>query len=126
MANNDDGGSFVTGFFFGGIIGIVVGILLAPKPGSETRTAILEQSDVLRDKAEELAARVREQAGPAVDTVRQRMGPALEGVREKVGPMVERVSSAVRPDEVSPTLEPEEPIDVAVVGQETKSRKTKA
>ena len=31
MANNDSGGSFVTGFLIGGIIGTLVGIVLAPK-----------------------------------------------------------------------------------------------
>ena len=126
MANNDDGSSFVMGFFVGGIVGAVVGILLAPRPGSETRATILEQSETLRDRAEELAAKVRERAGPTVDTVRERMGPAVEGVRERVGPVVERVSSAVRSTDGGVAPEPEEPADASVSGNEAASGKGKA
>ena len=81
MADSDSGGSFVAGFLMGGIVGTVVGILLAPKPGSETRADLLEQSELLRARAEELAARVRERVGPAMEGVRERVGPAVDGVR---------------------------------------------
>ena len=86
MADNDSGGSFVAGFLMGGIVGTVVGILLAPKPGSETRADLLEQSELLRTRAEELAARVRERVGPAMEGVRERVAPAVDGVRERVTP----------------------------------------
>ena len=84
MASNDNGGSFVTGFLLGGIIGTVVGILLAPKSGSETRADLLEQSETLRARAEELAAKVRE-----------RVGPTVEGVRERVVPVAGQMDSRV-------------------------------
>ena len=84
MADSDSGGSFVAGFLMGGIVGTVVGILLAPKPGSETRADLLEQSELLRTRAEELAARVRERVGPAMEGVREKVGPAVDGVRERV------------------------------------------
>jgi hypothetical protein len=58
--------------------------LLAPKPGSETRADLLIQSETLRARAEDLAARVRE-----------RVGPAMEGVRERVTPVAERVAASV-------------------------------
>jgi hypothetical protein len=69
--------------------------LLAPKPGSETRADLLIQSETLRARAEDLAARVREQVGPAVEGVRERVGPAIEGVRERVTPVAERVAASV-------------------------------
>ena len=93
MADSDSGGSFIAGFLLGGIVGTLVGILLAPKPGSETRADLLVQSEALRERAEELAARVRERVGPAVEGVRERVGPAVEGVRERVAPVAERVTS---------------------------------
>ena len=96
MADSDSGSSFITGFLVGGIVGAVVGILLAPKPGSETRAELLVQSEALRERAEELAARVRERVGPAVEGVRGRVGPAVEGVRERVAPVAERVASRGR------------------------------
>ena len=85
MADNDSGHSFVSGFLLGGIVGAVVGILLAPKTGSETRASLLEQSETLRTRAEELAARVREQVGPTVETVRERVSPVAERVAARVG-----------------------------------------
>lgn len=80
MASNDNGGNFITGFFLGGIIGTIVGIMLAPKPGTETRSELLDQSDTLRRRAEELAARAREQIGPAIDEFRERVRPVVERV----------------------------------------------
>ena len=85
MASNDNGGSFVTGFLLGGIIGAVVGILLAPKSGSETRADLLEQSETLRARAEEMAAKVRERVGPAVEGVRDRVVPAAAKIDICVG-----------------------------------------
>ena len=72
---NGNGSSFITGFLIGGVVGAVVGIMLAPKSGSETRADLLEQSEALRVRGEELAARVRERVGPAVDSVRERVQP---------------------------------------------------
>jgi gas vesicle protein len=77
MANGDSGSSFISGFIIGGIVGAVVGIMLAPKAGSETRTDLFEQSEALRARAEELAARVRERVGPTVDSVRERVQPVV-------------------------------------------------
>ena len=93
MANNDSGGSFVAGFLMGGIVGAVVGILLAPRAGTETRADLAERSDLWRSRAEEMAATLRERVGPAVESARERVGPAVEGVRERVAPVVEQVSS---------------------------------
>ena len=77
---NGNGGSFISGFVIGGLVGAVVGIMLAPKSGSETRTELLEQSEALRLRGEELAARVRERVGPAVDSVRERMQPVASQI----------------------------------------------
>ena len=70
---NGNGNSFISGFLIGGLVGAVVGVMLAPKSGSETRAELIEQSEALRVRGEELAARVRERVGPAVETVRERV-----------------------------------------------------
>ena len=41
----DSGGGFITGFLFGGIVGAAFGLLLAPKPGQETRNELRNQSE---------------------------------------------------------------------------------
>jgi gas vesicle protein len=85
------------GLLLGGVLGAVVGILIAPKPGSETRAELAERSEVWRLRAEELAATLRERVGPAVEGMRERMAPAVEGVRERMGPAVEVVRERVGP-----------------------------
>ena len=47
---------FVTGMLFGAVVGAAIGLLIAPKPGSETRQL------------------VRERAGKFVGTARERVG----------------------------------------------------
>ncbi len=95
MANGENGGSFVTGFLLGGVVGAIVGILVAPRSGAETRAQLLDQSEVLRERAEEMAARMRDNVGPTVDSVREHVNPAMETVRDRVAPMTEAVAARV-------------------------------
>jgi gas vesicle protein len=41
----DSGDSFFKGFIFGGIVGAVLGVLLAPKSGRETRKDLSEEAE---------------------------------------------------------------------------------
>ena len=77
-------GAFVLGF----VAGAVVGVLLAPKPGSETRADLADYGEVVRERAEEVAARVRE-----------RVGPSVESLRETVGPVIEQMAGGVAKDD---------------------------
>ena len=99
MARNDNGGTFAIGFILGGLVGAAAALLLAPKKGSETRSDLLERSQAMRARAEELAARARAQAqgraAVGVATARERISPAYEGVRERVSPVVEQVGTRI-------------------------------
>jgi len=117
MANDDNGGSFTTGFLVGGILGAVVGILLAPRAGSETREDLAERSEDWRIRAEELASRLRARAAPAVDEMRERVVPTLESVRERMSPVVEKVSSRVSPSGAE--SEPNTDIDIDSSSQDS-------
>ncbi len=77
MADKQGEGSFLMGFIVGGVVGVVAGLLLAPKPGSETRADLADYGEVVRERAEEVAAQVRERVGPAVDSVREAVGPVI-------------------------------------------------
>ena len=108
MGNNDNGGSFALGLLVGGIIGALIGMLLAPKPGSETRSEIWERSETLRSRADEAAASLRERVGPAADGVSSRFGPAVESVREAGASAIENVNARLgRGKEEAEVVEPE-------------------
>lgn len=68
---------FVTGMVFGAALGAAIGLLLAPKPGSETRQIVRERAgeylDVARERAGEYAGPVRERAGDVIGTARERV-----------------------------------------------------
>ena len=69
---------FVTGMLFGAVVGAAIGMLVAPKPGSETRQLVRERAgeyiDVAKERASEYAGPVRERAGEFVGTARERVG----------------------------------------------------
>ncbi len=57
---------FVTGLLAGALIGTAIGMLMAPKPGSETR-------QIVRERAGEYLDTARERAGGYVGTARERV-----------------------------------------------------
>lgn len=78
MSNDNNGGSFALGLLIGGIIGGLIGVLLAPKAGSETRSEIWERSELLRSRADEAAASLRERVSPAASS-------AMSSVTSRIG-----------------------------------------
>jgi gas vesicle protein len=71
-------------FFLGLGLGVAVGVLFAPKSGSETR-------DFLRSKAEEGIDTVKEQAGSLKETAAE----ALERSKQTIQKHKENLASAV-------------------------------
>jgi gas vesicle protein len=57
MARNDDFSSFMSGVTMGVIAGVVAGLLLAPKPGTETKEDIKRAWQKLTDEAEDTYAK---------------------------------------------------------------------
>ena len=68
---------FVTGMLFGAVVGAAIGLLVAPKPGSETRQLVRERAgeylDVARERAGEYAGPMRERAGEYIGSARERV-----------------------------------------------------
>ncbi len=97
MASNDSGGSFILGFLIGGIVGAAVGLLIAPRSGQDTRAELAGRSEAWRNRAEEMAANLRERAAPAVDNARERIAPAVDTARERIDPAVEAARERITP-----------------------------
>ncbi len=60
-------GPLIFSFFLGGLIGAGVALLLAPKPGRETREKIKEFAGEAREKAEEVIDQVKGKVTTAVE-----------------------------------------------------------
>lgn len=68
---------FVTGLLAGALIGTAIGMLMAPKPGSETR-------QIVRERAGEYLETARERAGGYVGAARERAGGYVGAARDRV------------------------------------------
>ncbi|MEN6299414.1 MAG: YtxH domain-containing protein, partial [Anaerolineaceae bacterium] len=78
---DNDFGTFVTGFLIGGLIGAAVALLYAPQSGEETRTIIKEKSIELKDKTTETAEEARLRAEKALEEARARAEAAIQEAR---------------------------------------------
>ena len=73
MSNDRGGGSFFSFFLMGGIVGAIVGLLLAPRKGQETRAELSQKSEVLK-----------EQLNPTIDNVKEMIRDKLADSRGEV------------------------------------------
>lgn len=67
MGSEDRGPGFGTGLLLGGVIGALVGVLLAPKPGEEIRSQVMEGTAGLRGMAEVVANEARDRLRDAIE-----------------------------------------------------------
>jgi gas vesicle protein len=66
MADRDGGTGFGVGLLVGAALGLAIGFLFAPRPGTETRQLLKEKAKTARERAAEITRKVRETAGEAV------------------------------------------------------------
>lgn len=78
------GGSFVIGLLTGTVLGAGLGMLFAPKSGSELRNQISEQAGTIGNKASEGYRRATEVAGEWADRGREVYGKAVDAASRGV------------------------------------------
>ena len=78
----DGGGSFLMGLLAGTVLGAGLGMLFAPKPGSELRTQLGEQAGRLRSTATDTYQQATDKVSQIVDRGRE----AYDRVRGSAGP----------------------------------------
>jgi len=117
MSDNNDFGSFLSGFLVGGLVGAAVALLMAPQSGEETRVLIRDKSLELKDKtvasledayarAEHAAADARVRADELAklaqqraEELRQRGQVVLEEQRAKIGSAISHKETEEKPAE---------------------------
>jgi len=77
---NNGGGSFVMGLLTGTVLGAGLGMLFAPKAGSELRNQLTEQAGNIANQAQDGIRKVTENAGEWADRGRDMYGKAKDAV----------------------------------------------
>ena len=68
--NQGNGGGFVSGLLFGAAVGAALGVIFAPRAGSDTRRQIAESGKTLREGALRTYEQARDGANSAVNKAR--------------------------------------------------------
>lgn len=83
MAENKSG-AFFGGVVIGTAIGAVTGLLMAPRPGKETRQFLRKSADALPEMVEDLATSLQLQTGRLSETSQRRWEDTLVRLREAI------------------------------------------
>ena len=81
---NGSGDSFLAGAILGGIAGFAVGVLLAPKSGSEMRADLLDRTDSAREQIWDRTGSAREQFMDRTGTAREQMEDLLDSTSQRL------------------------------------------
>jgi gas vesicle protein len=104
--SDEDSRGFLSGLFYGAVIGTAVGLLMAPRSGIETRQQLRETGVRLRDQVEHTAEEARHKA----EELQQQSREILEGTKERLERTAEAVvKSAQDTWSEQPATEPEFP-----------------
>ncbi|NCJ08177.1 YtxH domain-containing protein [Synechococcales cyanobacterium C] len=82
--SNSRSGTFVVGVLVGSAVGTVTGLMLAPRPGRETRHLLKKSAEALPELAEDLSASLQLQADRFSESALKRWDDTLERLREAV------------------------------------------
>ncbi len=77
-------GKFVAGFLVGGAVGGILGILLAPQSGEETRGLISEKSQELYNDTEESLKELQCKANTVIDDIQQKGDELLAKIQDVI------------------------------------------
>jgi len=83
MAEKQSGG-FLGGVVIGAAMGAVAGLLLAPRPGRETRRILRKSADALPELAEDLASTLQLQADRLSETTLENWTQTLQRLRAAI------------------------------------------
>ena len=89
MSEKNKTGIFVGGIMVGSAIGTVVGLLIAPRTGKETRKVIKKSADALPELAEDLSTSIQLQAGRLSASTLENWEGTLDRLRQAIAAGVE-------------------------------------
>ena len=84
MPKPNQAGTFVTGLAIGSAIGTIVGLLIAPRTGKETRRVLEKSADALPELAEDLATTVKLQSSRLSTEAKQNWEATIERLQSAI------------------------------------------
>lgn len=82
---------FAKGFLLGAGVSAAAALLLAPRSGAETRRALAEKKNQLKDRTSARVAEYRDRGQQAADKARRTLGSTKEGLRDAGRTLVQPV-----------------------------------
>ena len=94
-----DFGKFVGGLMMGGAIGGLLGVLLAPRKGEETRQLIADSAGEARKKAECSLNDIQTKTDKAIEDLQKTGQEVLHKVADSVGPLEKKAEDQSHQEE---------------------------
>ncbi len=89
MSDKNQSGLFVAGLLIGGAIGTIVGTIIAPRSGKETRRLLKKTAQALPELAEDVSSSVQEQAHRLSTEAQRNWEDTLNRLKEAIAAGVE-------------------------------------
>lgn len=105
MSKQNHKGMFLSGLTIGAAIGTIVGLLIAPRTGKETRKVIKKSADALPELAEDLATTVQMQADRLSESALENWEDTLVRLREAIAAGVEASRETSKINQTPPTTD---------------------
>lgn len=103
MAKSNNTGMFIGGMLLGSAVGTIMGLLIAPRTGRETRQILKKSADALPELAEDLSLSIQLQADRLSDSAQRNWEETLERLQEAIAAGVE--ASQLEAKNLKQTLE---------------------
>ena len=94
MPKQNQTGVFVAGLTIGSAVGTMVGLLIAPRTGKETRKVIKKSADALPELAEDLTTTLQLQADRLSESTLENWEGTLDRLREAIAAGIEASRAA--------------------------------
>jgi len=111
--SKSNGGSFISGLLIGTAIGIVTGLLVAPRKGRETRQMLKKSAEALPELAEDLSSSVQLQADRLSESALRNWDETLFRLKQAIAAGIEasqRESQIVKQTASEDSSEPSPPL----------------
>ena len=89
MPKQNKTGAFIGGVTIGGAIGLVIGLLAAPRTGKETRKVIKKSADALPELAEDLSTSIQFQADRLSESTLENWEGTLNRLKQAIAAGIE-------------------------------------